>query len=111
MSIHAIQLSGKFNVEFPLDIDKSYEFKMTGGVNRISKNSQENGEYEFVYHLKPEFGEVITDKGTVVKIKKKGSQSQKLRYDIMSRDLNYEATMSDILTYLPDILDHIKSLK
>lgn len=109
MNSHAIKLNGKFQVDHAPEIDKSYTFKLVGGVNSIAKHSQENGEYEFVYNVKPEFGEILTD-GQTIKMRKKGSQSQILRADILSQDLDYELTMSKIINNLETVLYAIKDL-
>jgi len=110
MASQAIQLSGKFEVEFPLEIDKNYELNLTGGITSISKHSDETGGYDYVYHLKPLFGEVGQEKGSMVKIRKKGSQSQKMRFEIMRRDIDYDKTMTQFLDNLDEILDFIKTL-
>lgn len=111
MASQAIQLSGKFEVEFPLEINKDYGISLTGGVNSISKHSDESGGFDYVYHLKPLFGEITKEKGTTVKIRKKGSQSQKMRFEIMRRDIDYEQTMTKFITNLDDILEFIKTIE
>lgn len=94
---HAIKLSGSFQVEFPLDIDKDYEVTLTGSVDSIAKHSENNGEYEFVYSLKPLFGEVTTDKGKTIKVIKKGSKSQVLRAKILACGLDYDQEMNKLI--------------
>lgn len=111
MASQAIQLSGKFEVEFPLEIDKNYELNLTGGITSISKHSDETGGYDYVYHLKPLYGSVAQEKGTMVKIRKKGSQSQKMRYEIMRRDIEYEPFMSKVLTNLDEIIEFTNKLE
>ena len=111
MAEHVIKVSGKFNVEFPLKKKHDYQMNITGNIDSVKDGDGANGEQEFEYHFKPMYGEVINEKGQTIKVVKKGSQSQKLRFDIISMDLNYESTMSDIMAYLPEILDFIKTLK
>ena len=111
MASQAIQLSGKFEVEFPLEIDKNYELALTGGITSISKHSDETGGYDYVYHLKPLYGSVGQEKGAMVKIRKKGSQSQKMRFEIMRRDVEYEQVMTKFLTHLDEILEFIKTIE
>lgn len=111
MSSQQLRLSGSFEIEFPLEIDKNYELNLTGGITSISKHSDETGGYDYVYHLKPLFGEVGQEKGKMVKIRKKGSQSQKMRFEIMRRDIDYEQTMTKFLTNLDDILEFIKTIE
>ena len=94
---HSIKLSGKFSVEFPLDIDKDYQISLTGSIDSISKHSENNGEYEFVYNLKPLYGEVTTDKGDTVKMIKKGSKSQVLRAKILACGLDYDKEMDKLI--------------
>lgn len=95
--MHSIQLLGKFEIEQPVDIDKSYELKLTGGVTSIAKHSNEDGTFEFVYKIKPESGEVIKDNGDVLKLKQKGSLSQVLRFKIQDLGLDYKKEMSKII--------------
>ena len=111
MASQAIQLSGKFEIEFPIEIDKNYELTLTGGVTSISKHSDEQGGHDYVYHLRPLYGEIAKEKGTMVKLRKKGSQSQKMRFEIMRRDIDYEKVMSKFLDHLDDILEYVKSLE
>lgn len=111
MASQSVQLSGKFEVEFPLEIDKNYELTLTGGVNSISKHSDESGGFDYVYHLRPLYGEIAKEKGTMVKLRKKGSQSQKMRFEIMRRDIEYEKIMSKFLDHLDEILEYVKTLE
>lgn len=111
MSSQQLRLSGSFEIESPIEIDKNYELNLTGGITSISKHSDETGGYDYVYHLKPLFGEVGQEKGKMVKIRKKGSQSQKMRFEIMRRDIDYEQTMTKFLTNLDDILEFIKTIE
>lgn len=108
MNSNSIQLSGKFEIPEVLEIDHSYSLSFTGGVTSISKHSQENGEYEYVYKIKAENGGILAAKGKVVKFIKKGSQAQKLRFEIESRGLDYTSTMSKIMDSLDEILEVIK---
>lgn len=108
MNSNSIKLNGKFEIPEALEIDQSYELKLTAGITAISKHSQEDGSYEFVYAAKPEFGEVVKDNGQVLKLRKKGSQSQKLRAEILSMGLDYEATMSKLIDRLEEVLEVIK---
>lgn len=105
MSSQSIKINGSFEIPEPVELDKSYDLTLRGGVTSISKYSEENGEFSYVFNLKPEFGEVTMDKGKTLKLRKKGSQSQRLRADILSRDLDYEGTMSKIITHLDALLE------
>lgn len=111
MASQQVKLSGSFEIEHPLEIDKNYELTLTGGITSISKHSDETGGYDYVYHLKPLYGEIGQEKGAMVKLRKKGSQSQKLRFEIMRRDVEYEPVMGKFLTHLDDILEFIKTLE
>lgn len=111
MASQQLRLSGSFEIESPLEIDKNYELNLTGGITSISKHSDETGGYDYVYHLKPLFGDIVGDRGALVKLRKKGSQSQKLRFEIMRRDVEYEPVMGKFLTHLDDILEFIKTLE
>lgn len=98
MAEHAIKLSGKFSVEFPLQIDKDYQITLTGGVTSIAKASDEQGGYDYTYSIKPLYGEILNEKGETVKVVKKGSQSQKLRATILNCGLDYEQEMTKIIS-------------
>lgn len=119
MNSHAIKLTGKFEVAEPLEIDKSYGIKIMGGIVSISKQSQENGEYQFTYKIVPEFGEVEKDNGTVIKIQDKKKQSVKLRSQLaqiaqdrgLDQEEFYQATMVKFRHYTLEILDFLEGLK
>lgn len=97
MNEQSIKLSGKFSVPEGLEIDKSYEIKLTGGVTSIAKVSNEDGTFEYTHTIKPEFGEVLKDNGVILKLKKKGSLAQVLRFKIQACGLKYETEMQKIL--------------
>lgn len=97
MSEHSIKLSGQFNVPEPVMIDHSYNMTLEGSVTSISKHSEENGDFSYVYTLKPIFGEIQSDKGEVLKLKKKGSLAQVLRFKIQGLGLDYDKEMSKII--------------
>lgn len=97
MNEQSIKLSGKFSIPEPLEIDKSYEITLTGGVTSIAKQSNEDGTFEYTHTVKPEFGEVLKDNGKVLKLKKKGSLSQVLRFKIQGLGLDYEQEMTKII--------------
>ncbi len=97
MNSNAVKLSGKFEIPEALEIDQSYEMKLTVGITSISKHSQEDGTFEFVFAAKPEFGEVLKNNGAVLKLKKKGSLSQVLRFKIQALGLDYDQEMAKIL--------------
>ena len=109
MNDYTIKLTGKFSIPEPLEIDKSYEFTMSGAVVQMTKSSLENGGFEFSHTIKPEYGEVTKETGEVLKVKKRGSQSQKLRADILSLGLDYEQTMAGIIDRLEEILPIINT--
>lgn len=119
MNSHAIKLTGKYKIAEPLDIDNSYNTSLLVSITGISKHSQENGEFEFVYHAKPEYGEVGKSNGKILKMQDKKKQSVKLRQQLgfiaKDRGLDenefYENTMVKIRHYLPEILDLIVGLE
>lgn len=97
MNSHSIKLSGSFEVMEALEIDKDYEVKLTGSIDTISKHTENNGDFNFVYALKPLYGEVTTDKGDTVKMVKKGSKSQVLRAKILVCGLDYDKEMDKLI--------------
>ena len=119
MNEHCIKLTGKFSIPQALDIDKSYDIRLKGGIVSISKESQEDGSYEFTYKLVPEFGEVEKDNGEIVKLKDRKHQSVKLRQQLefIAQERNeepqefYETQMINIRHFLPQLLDYIETLK
>lgn len=106
MNSHSIKLSGKFEIPEPLEIDRDYLVSINGSVDSIAKHS-DGGEFEYVYSLKPLYGEILKDNGTTMKMTKKGSQSQKLRAEILSRGLDYSQIMSKIIDNLDLILERL----
>lgn len=110
MNSNSIQLSGKFEIPETLEIDNSYSISFSGGVTSISKHSQENGEYEYVYHIKAENGGILATKGRVVKFIKKGSQAQKLRFELQGLGRDYDKDMSKLLNNLDQVLDLLDKL-
>ena len=116
---HSLKLQGKFELLDPLDIDTSYTLALEGSVTSISKHSQEDGNFEYVYALKPLRGEIVSKVGTVSKFEKKSSQSQKLRsrirMDALSEnkdpDVEYERLMTLLRHYWPEIKENLESLE
>lgn len=119
MNSHAIKVNGKFEIAEPLEIDHSYNIELRADITAISKNSQENGEFEFIYHAKPEIGGIEMDNGKMLKMQDKKKQSVKLRQQLgfiaKDRGLDeqkfYEETLTKIRHYLPEILDLIVGLE
>lgn len=119
MNSHAIKLTGKFEIPTPLEIDKSYDLRLRVGISGISKQSQENGEYEFVYKAVPEFGEVEKESGEVIRLQDKKKQSVKLRAQLaqigtdrgLDPEVFYEATMVKFRHYTLEILDFLEGLE
>lgn len=95
MNSHSIKLSGRFEIPEQLEIDKDYNVNITGSIEAISKHS-DGGEFEYVYSLKPMYGDVEL-KGETVKFVKKGSKSQVLRAKILACGLNYDDEMNKLI--------------
>ena len=95
MNSHSLKLSGRFEIPDPLDIDTDYNLNITGSIDAISKHS-DGGEFEYVYSLKPMYGDVEL-KGKTVKFVKKGSKSQVLRAKILACGLDYDKEMDKLI--------------
>ena len=117
---HQIRLTGSFEIPNALEIDISYPFVFEGDVISISKHSNENGEYEFVYKIKPLNGSVIMESGQkVIKLIDKKKQSVKLRAQLAAIALDrglepeafYEATLVKFRHYTMEILDFLEGLE
>jgi len=119
MNSHQLKLSGTFELPNPLEIDKNYGIFADVDIVSISKASQEDGSFEFVYSAKPTIGEVKMPNGEVIKLVDKKKQSVKLRQQLgfiaKDRGLNeqefYETTMVKIRHYLLEILDLVEGLE
>ena len=119
MNSHSLKLNGSFELISPLEIDLNYKVSLEGDVVSISKHTEDNGEYAFIYTLKPRTGEILGDGGKVVHFEKKSSQSQKLRsrirMDALSEnkdpDVEYERLMTLLRHYWPEIKENLESLE
>ena len=119
MNEHCIKLTGKFSIPQALDIDKSYDIRLKGGIVSISKQSQENGEFEFTYKLVPEFGEVEKDNGEIVKIQDTKKQSVKLRIRIAleaeqegkNSQVEYDHYMILLRHFWPEVKNFLEGLE
>lgn len=118
MNSNTIRLTGKFEIPEPLDIDHSYTSQITFGITGITKKSQENGEFEFTYHAKPEIGDIILKNGAIIKFKKKVKQSVLLRQQLMfiarergiDEEKFYDDTMIQFRHNTLEILDFLEGL-
>lgn len=108
---NAIKISGKFEVEEPLQIDQSYNVNLSVDIASIGKHSNQDGTYDFVFNAKPLMGEIVQSNGTSLKLIKKGSQSQRWRWEVNSRGEDYDKIMTIILTYPEEVLDFLKKIE
>lgn len=119
MNSHAVKLTGKFEIPEPLEIDTSYLITIAADITSISKESQENGEYEYTYTAKPTAGSIQAVGGKVVKLEDKKKQSVKLRQQLafiaQERGIDpekfYQATMTDFRHFTLEILDFLEGIK
>lgn len=76
MNTHLIKISGSVEVEKPLSMDKEYKYEAIIDCRSITKKTNDNGEFTFIYNAKPRTAE-ITDNGERLSIpSQKGSLSQ-----------------------------------
>ena len=76
MNTHLAKISGSVEVEKQLSMDKEYKYEAIIDVRSITKKTNDNGEFTFIYNIKPRTAE-ITDNGEKLTIpSQKGSLSQ-----------------------------------
>lgn len=118
MNSNQIKLSGNFEIPEALEIDRSYQIQLEVDIKSISKNSEEDGTYNFVFTAKPLKGDIIGVGEKNIKLKDKRKQSVKLRQQLgfLARDKGldenefYEVTMTKVRHHLLEILDYLESL-
>jgi hypothetical protein len=119
MDTQSVRLSGKFNIPEPIEIDNSYTLTLEGSVVSISKFSQENGEYEICYHIKPSHGEITGKGGKTAKLTQKTRHSLILRRLLaqiaqdrgIDADLFYGQVMASLEYNIMFVLDQLEGLK
>lgn len=116
---HTLKITGVSELPSPLEIGKSYELRITGDCNAIKKQNNDDGSFTFTYSVKQLTGELVADKGDVIKFTDRKSQSQKFRQQLVfiaqERGVDaeefYEQTMTKFRHYTMQILDFISSLE
>ena len=86
-----LRINGAFVIEKPVEVDREYTVGLRIGVTSSGeKISLQNG--KFVLKSKAQvigYGKIVDDRGTIIRVKKKGSKSQVLRNVI--HDLWFDA--------------------
>ena len=119
MNSKSLRLSGRFELPEDLEIDDEYQFKFQGSVTSISKHSEEDGTFSFIYHIKPSTGEIMGEDGKVAKLKEKTRHSLILRRvlaqiaqdRLLDPDTFYSTTMASLEYNIMAILDFLEGLK
>ena len=76
MNTHLAKISGSVEISQPLSMDKEYKYEAIIDARSITKKTNDNGEFTFIYNIKPRTAE-ITDNGEKLTIpSQKGSLSQ-----------------------------------
>ena len=114
---HQIRLSGNFEISEPLEISTTYAIGLSAEIVSISKESNDDGNFNFIYKAKPIIGQASDGKKTI-KFKDNKKQSWKLRYQLMAiaqdRGLDGEKFYTDTMIKLRHntlaVLDFMESL-
>ena len=113
---YELRINGAFVIEKPVEVDREYTVGLRIGVTSSGeKISLQNG--KFVLKSKAQvigYGKIVDDQGTIIRVKKKGSMSQKARFII--HDLWYEAGCpggdeGKEIFYIKEMSNFIESLK
>lgn len=119
MNSHSIQITGLAEIPEPLEIGKDYTLLIKASCNNINKSDQQDGGFSYKYRLKQISGEIQSEYGTTVVFKDKGSQSAKLRAQIMIQaeeegaaqpNTIYEIYMTRLRHYWPLIKQYLDKL-
>jgi hypothetical protein len=112
MNSHIIKFGSKgFEIPESLEIGNDYLIAVKGSLTGISKDDNHDGSFTFTNKM--ELTEVeLTDKtGKTIKSKDTRKQSQKLRGQIIALGMDYDATMTDLRRFLPEVIGYVKTLK
>ena len=91
-----LALRGKVNISKELSKQKSYSFVLEDvEIKQIKLDPTEDGSWDMTYVMENKGAiNIIYEQETIRGVKKNGSQSQKLRYEIMKK-YNDEGTKED----------------
>lgn len=105
---HVLKIKGSAELPEPLQDETEYVLKVRGTTDGVSRDPNHDGTHTYTYKFGLETVEIEMTGGKVMKVVRKGSQSQRLRAMIMAQGLDYELTMSKLMDNLEEILEVIK---
>jgi len=79
ISEHIIRLTGKANIEKPLNLGEGYEVLLKGEITAITRHDLANGTEDVEYKFVPSIAEIKTELGETIKVKDLRKMSQKIR--------------------------------
>lgn len=110
MNSYTLKINKEVELPEPLEMGYDYTVQAKLAIKSIEKIDQDNGEFEYAHKGQLLYVDTTTKQGKSIKAKAKGSQSQKLRWEIMQHgdEEFYKETMSKIINNLEEILIYIK---
>lgn len=116
ISSHILQLTGKAELPYEINMSSKYHISLEGGVNSISEIDNEDGTANKIYKFKSIKVELLDETGKVTKLKDTRKNSEKLRSRIrfMWQDKNietppdkyYDKVMAIFIKNLEEIIEH-----
>lgn len=118
MDSNQIRLTGSFELPSPVEIDKNYTLTVSADIVSVSKHSNDDGSYTYVYRAKVLTGEA-SDGQKVIKLVDKTHHSAKLRAQLgflatergLEPEQFYNAVMGDLRHNLLMVLDLLEGIK
>lgn len=117
---HIVRITGTAEASHVLEFGQEYRLNLTAQVNKISKDDNEDGTYDFVYSLKLIACELVDAQGKATKLKDKSKSSVKMRRAIEALRLSYAPTEDSeefykramgAMTDFENLEPYLKSLK
>ena len=111
LNSHNISLSGKAEINNPLELGHDYDLMIRCNCTAIQKVDRQDGTYDFIYKIKPT-GTIgmVDDKGEISTARVKGSKSQLLRIRIEEID-SYDLVMDVMLNHPEELVEWTKQTK
>jgi hypothetical protein len=106
-----IQLSGKAEIDTPLELSRDYDVMIRCNCTSIQKQDRQDQTYDFIYKIRPT-GTIgmIDDKGEVKAAKVIGSKSKKLRWEIEKVD-DYDMVMDICINHPEELCEWAQTTK
>lgn len=111
---HIVRFSGKATIDRPLELEHDYDITSTMTCTKKDERPNGDGTMDVTFTLEPVITEITSEKGNRQTAKRKGSQSQVQRLDIImelrdtypdvDEDAGYKHVMAYIIARTPSLV-------